>query len=92
MELPHAPRYNTGFSNRSTSREAHMMIQPVPRTFVLLNLLLLAGCAANQLPGFQNVYYSYDIPQTLLDRIMLEFREHGLVNARVSRDKRGRVS
>jgi hypothetical protein len=58
---------------------------------VLLASLFLAGCAANQLPGFENTYYSYNIPQPLLDRIMLKFREHGLVNARITRDPVGRV-
>ena len=58
---------------------------------VLLASLFLAGCAANQLPGFENTYYSYNIPQPLLDRIMLKFREHGLVNARITRDLVGRV-
>ena len=58
---------------------------------VLLASLFLAGCAANQLPGYENTYYSYNIPQTLLDRIMLKFREHGLVNARIARDNVGRV-
>jgi hypothetical protein len=67
------------------------MIKLALRAVTLLGLLLLAGCAANQMPGFENTYYSYNVPQTLLDRVMLKFREHGLVNARITRDNVGRV-
>lgn len=58
--------------------------------FVLLPLLL-AGCAANQLHGFENTYYSYNVPQPLLDKIAARLRQEGLVNARVERDTVGRV-
>lgn len=67
------------------------MIQSVLRVLLLLSALLLAGCAANQLPGFENTYYSYNVPQPLLDRITLKFREYGLANARIARDNVGRV-
>lgn len=73
---------------------------PAPRTRVFSHLfrtltifiaVLLAGCAANQLPGYQNTYYSYNVPQSLLDRIVQSFRENNLPNARVVRDSVGRV-
>lgn len=67
------------------------MIQSVLRLLAVLGALLLAGCAANQLPGFQNTYYSYNVPESLLGRIKLKFREYGLVNARIARDNVGRV-
>ena len=73
------------------SRDTLMIIKAVLRVLVLLNSLLLVGCAANQMPGFENVYYSYNVPQPLLDRIMFKLRENGLNNARITRDNVGRV-
>jgi len=67
------------------------MIQSVFRVLVMLCALFLAGCAANQMHGFQNTYYSYNVPQSLLDRISVKFKEHGLINARIVRDNVGRV-
>ena len=59
--------------------------------FLVLLSLLLTGCAANQLHGFENTYYSYNVPQPLLDKIAARLRQEGLVNARVERDSVGRV-
>lgn len=67
------------------------MIQSIFRTLILLCASFLVGCAANQMPGFQNTYYSYNVPQPLLDQITVKFKEHGLVNARIARDSVGRV-
>lgn len=61
------------------------------RAFLVLLTLLLTGCAANQLHGFENTYYSYNVPQPLLDKIAARLRQEGLVNARVERDSVGRV-
>lgn len=52
---------------------------------------LLAGCAANKLPGYQNTFQGYNVPQPLLDRISAKFREHGLTAATIGRDNVGRV-
>lgn len=54
-------------------------------------VLLLGGCAANQLPGYQHVYYSYEIPPELLQKIAAKFKQHGLMQATVVRDSVGRV-
>jgi len=67
------------------------MIHSIFRALVLLCASFLAGCAANQMHGFQNTYYSYNVPQPLLDQITLKFKQHGLVNARIVRDNVGRV-
>jgi hypothetical protein len=67
------------------------MIQAVLRLLAVLGALLLAGCAANQMPGFQNTYYSYNVPESLLEQIRIEFRDNGLPNARIVRDNVGRV-
>jgi hypothetical protein len=67
------------------------MIQSVLRFLAVLGALLLAGCAANQLPGFQNTYYSYNVPESLLEQIRIEFRNNRLPNARIGRDNVGRV-
>lgn len=61
------------------------------RFLALLAPLLLTACAANQMPGYQQVYHSYTIPQPLLDRIAYKFKEHGLHRAKVERDNVGRV-
>jgi hypothetical protein len=67
------------------------MIQAILRFLAVLGALLLAGCAANQMPGFQNTYYSYNVPESLLEKIRIDFRYNGLLNARIARDNVGRV-
>ena len=54
-------------------------------------MLLLGGCAASQLPGYQPVYYSYDVPPELLQKISAKFKQDGLHGASVVRDQVGRV-
>ena len=61
------------------------------RGLILLACTMLTACAANNLPGFQNAYYSYNVPQSLVDRIKVKFQEHGLERASVTRDNVGRV-
>jgi hypothetical protein len=61
------------------------------RVLGLSLILLLSGCAANQLHGYENVYQGYSIPQPLLDTIQAKFRQHGLAGARIERDSTGRV-
>lgn len=41
--------------------------------------------------GFQNTYYSYNVPQSLLDRISVKFKEYKLTNALIVLDNVGRV-
>ena len=54
-------------------------------------LLLLTGCAANQLHGYQPVYKKYEVPETLIAQIKQEFKSNGLQAADVMRDNTGRV-
>ena len=61
------------------------------RSFAVLAMLLLGGCAANQLPGYQPVYYSYEVPLELMQKIAVKFKQNGLNNAVVVRDQVGRV-
>lgn len=58
---------------------------------ILLSVVLFTGCAANQLHGYQNTYYAYNVPQPLFDRAANKLQEHGLINARIARDNVGRV-
>lgn len=67
------------------------MMTRVARGLILLACMTLTACAANNLPGFQNAYYSYNVPQSLVDRIKAKFQEHGLQRASVTRDNVGRV-
>gem|GEM_PF-925505 len=67
------------------------MIQMLIRTLAVLSVLLLGGCAASQMHGYEPTYYSYKVPQPLLDTIALKLRQNGLVNARLTRDSVGRV-
>ena len=61
------------------------------RTFVLLGALLLGGCAASQLHGFQNAYQGYSVPEPLVATVRYELKRNGLPNAQVTRDNVGRV-
>lgn len=63
----------------------------IRHAFIVLFALLLSGCAANQLRGFENTYHGYTVPQSLMDKIGARLQEEGLVNARVERDLVGRV-
>lgn len=58
---------------------------------VLLAPLLLGGCAANQLAGFQNSYKSYNVPEPLVMHIQADFKKNGLTSATVTRDNVGRI-
>ena len=53
--------------------------------------LLLSACAASSLPGYQNAYQAYNVPQSLVDRINAKFQEHDLKQASVTRDSTGRI-
>lgn len=63
----------------------------LPRILVLLAALLLGGCAASQLPGFQNTYKGYNVPEPLVATIRHELKRNGLPNAQVTRDSVGRI-
>jgi hypothetical protein len=56
-----------------------------------LILLALAGCANQSMPGYQNAFQGYQVPQPLLELIGAKLREYGLAQATVSRDSVGRV-
>ena len=61
------------------------------RIATVFGSLLLTACAASSLPGYQNAYHTYNVPQPLVERIEAKFREHGLDQASVTRDSTGRV-
>jgi hypothetical protein len=56
-----------------------------------LLLLALAGCATQPMPGYQNAFKGYKVPQPLIEQITAKLREYGLPNATVGRDSVGRV-
>jgi hypothetical protein len=68
-----------------------MKFTSLHRILILLTLLLLGGCAASQMPGFQNAYQGYNVPEPLVERIRVELKKHGLPNAQVARDNVGRI-
>ncbi|QEZ44887.1 caspase family protein [Cupriavidus oxalaticus] len=68
-----------------------MRMTSLHRTFVLVGALLLGGCAANQLPGFQNAYKGYNVPEPLVATVRHELKRNGLPNAQVTRDNAGRI-
>lgn len=67
------------------------MISFCKRVSAVLCALVLSACAASSLPGYQNAYQAYNVPQSLVDRINVKFREHGLARASVARDNTGRI-
>lgn len=64
---------------------------PLHRTLILVGSLLLGGCAASQMHGFQNAYQGYSIPEPLIEQIRVELKKASLVSAQVTRDNVGRV-
>jgi hypothetical protein len=61
------------------------------RLVCLIGSLLLTACAASSLPGFQNAYRAYNVPQPLVEQIRTKFASHGLTQASVARDNTGRI-
>lgn len=53
--------------------------------------LLLPGCAVQQMPGYQNSYQRYQIPDALWQRMLLKLAEYGLTQATLERDNVGRA-
>jgi hypothetical protein len=67
------------------------MRRPFLRLALPLLLLGLAGCAHQAMPGYQNAFQGYQVPQQLLEQIAAKLRQYGLPNATVGRDNVGRV-
>ena len=67
------------------------MTNSLLRVLAVLSALLLGGCAASQMHGYEHTYLAYKVPQPLLETIELKLRQNGLVNARLARDSVGRV-
>ena len=63
-----------------------MLHRLIARASLIFAAILLAGCAAQNMRGYQNTFQGYDIPQPLLDRVVQKFRQHGLSEAAVGRD------
>ena len=57
----------------------------------LVSVLVLSGCAAKNMPGYERVYQGYNVPQSLVDRIERKFKTEGLTQARIARDPTGRL-
>ena len=57
----------------------------------LVLALVLSGCAAKNMPGYERVYQGYNVPQSLVDRIERKFQAEGLTQARIARDPTGRL-
>ena len=57
----------------------------------LVIALVLSGCAAKNMPGYERVYQGYNVPQSLVDRIERKFKTEGLTQARIVRDPTGRL-
>jgi hypothetical protein len=67
------------------------MTNSLLRALAVISVLLLGGCAASQMHGYEHTYQAYQVPQPLLEAIGLKLRQNGLVNARLARDSVGRV-
>jgi hypothetical protein len=65
--------------------------KPCARSFLLVALLALGGCATKEMPGYQNTYQGYTVPEQLVARVNAKFREHGLTQATTTKDSVGRV-
>lgn len=63
----------------------------ITRLACLIVPVLLTACAASSLPGYQNAYRAYDVPETLVQQIKVKFASHGLTQASVGRDNTGRI-
>lgn len=62
------------------------------RRWILRGLaLLLAGCAAQMHPDFENVYERYNVPEELVVKARENFSRFGLKGADVMRDRLGRL-
>lgn len=68
-----------------------MKLKSIHFTLMLLGPLLLGGCAANQMHGFQNAYQGYNVPEPLVEQIRTELKRAGLAGSQITRDNVGRV-
>lgn len=68
-----------------------MKIKSTYSILVLAAALLLGGCAASQLPGYENTYQGYNVPESLVATIRANLKKYGLPNAQVTRDNVGRI-
>lgn len=66
-------------------------IKSLLKALALAAVVLLTGCAANQMPGFQNTYQGYNVPDALVQNIRAEFIKHKLPNAQIKKDLVGRI-
>jgi hypothetical protein len=68
-----------------------MSFQMFASRLIVLLVVFLVGCAANQMHGYQDAFYKYDIPPSLVDQVRVELRKYGLNNAQIARDSVGRL-
>lgn len=68
-----------------------MNLKSSHQTLCLVGPLMLCGCAASQMHGFENAYQGYSVPEPLVEQIRVELKKAGLVNAQIARDNVGRI-
>lgn len=68
-----------------------MNLKSLHNILILAGPILLGGCAASQMHGFENAYQGYSVPEPLVEQIRLELKRVGLTNAQVTRDNVGRI-
>ncbi len=68
-----------------------MNLKSLHNTLILLGPILLGGCAASQMHGFENAYQGYNVPEPLVEQIRIELKKAGLAGAQVARDNVGRI-
>jgi hypothetical protein len=56
-----------------------------------LALVLLSGCATKSMPGYQDTFKGYSVPESLVESIRARFKSAGLTGADVTRDSVGRI-
>ena len=60
-----------------------MNLKSLHNILILAGPILLGGCAASQMHGFENAYQGYSVPEPLVEQIRLELKRVGLTNAQV---------
>lgn len=56
-----------------------------------LTLALMSGCATKSMPGYQDTFKGYSVPESLVESIRARFKSAGLTGADVTRDSVGRI-
>ena len=54
-----------------------MNLKSLHNILILAGPILLGGCAASQMHGFENAYQGYSVPEPLVEQIRLELKRVG---------------